>query len=134
MRPQLKRGSLGVWGVRFTVNLMSELISRFAAFPAYGLGGLVILLLYALQSELRFGARARTIRTGALDRKSTVAVSISAAVPVLGFALAMKAGSPSLSAWLHIGFAKQSSLVCLSLPGLASCWALAALRSACWQC
>lgn len=79
---------------------MSELISRFAALPAYGLGGLVILLLYALQSELRFGARARTFRTADSDRKSTLAVSLSAAVPVLGFALAMKAGSPGLSAWL----------------------------------
>jgi len=79
---------------------MSELISRFAALPAYGLGGLVILLLYALQSELRFGARARTFRTGAPDRKSTLVVSVSGAVPVLGFVLAMKANSPGLSPWI----------------------------------
>jgi len=79
---------------------MSELIDRFAAFPPYAQGGLVILLLYALQSELRFGARARTHRTGAADRRSTLIVSLSAAVPVLGFALAMKAGSPDRGAWL----------------------------------
>ena len=79
---------------------MSEMLSRFTALPAYGLGGLVIVLLYALQSELRFGARARTIRAGASDRKSTLIVSVSGAVPVLGFALAMKAGSSELSGWL----------------------------------
>lgn len=79
---------------------MSELIARFAALPSYGLGGIVILLLYALESELRFGARARAMRPGAADRWSTLIVSISAAVPVLGFVLAMKAGSPALSGWL----------------------------------
>jgi protein-S-isoprenylcysteine O-methyltransferase Ste14 len=79
---------------------MSDLISRFAALPAYGLGGLVVLLLYAIQSEVRFGSHARTIRTGASDRNSTLAVSIAAAVSVLGFALAVKANSPGLSSWL----------------------------------
>jgi protein-S-isoprenylcysteine O-methyltransferase Ste14 len=79
---------------------MLELISPFAALPTYGLGGLAILLLYALQSELRFGARARSHRTGAADRRSTLIVSLSAAVPVLGFVLAMKAGSSVLAAWL----------------------------------
>lgn len=44
-------------GVRATivVTLMSELISRFTALPAYGIGALVVVLLYALQSEIRFG-------------------------------------------------------------------------------
>lgn len=79
---------------------MSDMISRFAALPAYGIGGLVVLLLYAVQSEIRFGARARTIRSGASDRKSTLAISIAAAVPVLGFALTVKANSPGLSSWL----------------------------------
>lgn len=79
---------------------MSGLLSRFVALPPYGLGGLVVLLLYSLQSELRFGGRARTHRTGAADRRSTLVVSVAAAVPVLGFALAMKAASPGASAWL----------------------------------
>src|SRR5438094_5289328 len=79
---------------------MSGLLSRFVALPPYGLGGLVVLLLYALQSEVRFGRRARTHRTGPADRNSTLAVSVAAAVPVLGFALAMKTDSPAASAWL----------------------------------
>ena len=79
---------------------MSELISRFAALPPYGLGALVVLLLYAIQSEVRFGSRARTIRTEVSDRNSTLAVSISAAVSVLGFPLAVKANSPDLLLWL----------------------------------
>jgi len=97
-RPQLKRDPLGVWSQ--TVNRMSGLLSRFVALPPYGLGGLVVLLLYALQSEVRFGRRARTHRTGAADRNSTLAVSVAAAVPVLGFALAMRTDSPAASAWL----------------------------------
>jgi hypothetical protein len=76
---------------------MAEMISRFTALPAYGLGGLFVLLLYAVQSEIRFGARARAHRTGASDRKSTLALSVSAAVPILGFTLAMKASSPGTS-------------------------------------
>jgi protein-S-isoprenylcysteine O-methyltransferase Ste14 len=79
---------------------MAELISRFTAFPAYGIAALVVLLLYALQSEIRFGSRARRIRAGKSDRKSTLLVSVSAAIPVLGFVLAMKASSPTLSALL----------------------------------
>jgi hypothetical protein len=43
---------------------MSELISPFKLLPGYGMGGLIILLLYAVHSEIRFGSRARTLRTG----------------------------------------------------------------------
>jgi len=79
---------------------MSELISRFTSLPGYGLGGVLIFVLYGLQSELRFGSRARAIRAGAADRNSSWAVAASGAVPVLGFVLAMKSGSPSFAAWL----------------------------------
>jgi protein-S-isoprenylcysteine O-methyltransferase Ste14 len=82
------------------VSPMSDLISPFAALPSYGLGGLLVLLLYAIQSEVRFGRHARTMRAGAADRNSTLAVSISAAVPVLGFAFAMKANSPGVPSGL----------------------------------
>ena len=84
---------------------MSELISRFTALPAYGIGALIVLLLYGLQSEIRFGSRARKVRAGESDRKSTLLVAASSAVPVLGFVLAMKAGSPAgsmlLPQWLR---------------------------------
>lgn len=93
---------------------MSELISRFTALPASGVGALIVLLLYGLQSEIRFGARARTIRAGRSDRKSTLLVSASSAVPVLGFVLAMKASSPAASTlpqWFRHAFMP-------GLPGL----------------
>jgi protein-S-isoprenylcysteine O-methyltransferase Ste14 len=83
---------------------MSELISPFLALPAYGLGGLAVLLLYAIQSELRFGWHARTHRAGTSDRRSTLAVAIAAAVPTLGFVFAMKAQSPSFASWLPLWF------------------------------
>ncbi len=79
---------------------MSDLIARFTALPAYGIAALAVLLAYAAQSEVRFGARARTMRAGASDRYSTLAVSLAAAVPVLGFVLAMKTSSPAVGAFL----------------------------------
>jgi protein-S-isoprenylcysteine O-methyltransferase len=82
-------------------SFVSQILSRFASLPSYGLGGLVVLLLYAIQSELRFGSSARTHRTGASDRSSTLVVSISAAVPVLGFALAMKSSSSWVPHWFR---------------------------------
>lgn len=96
---------------------MSELISRFTALPAYGKGALVVLLLYAIQSEIRFGSRARKMRSGASDRRSTLLVSVSAAVSVLGFALAMKANSSAISSFLPAWFRDAV------LPGLpATAW------------
>ena len=80
---------------------MSELISRFTSLPAYGLAALVVLLLYAIQSEIRFGSRARTHRTGVSDRNSTLAVSMSAAVPAVGFVLAMKVHSSWIPQWFR---------------------------------
>lgn len=79
---------------------MSDLISRFTALPSYGIGAILVLLLYAVQSEVRFGRRARSIRAGAADRNSTLALSVSAAVPVLGFAWAMKVNSREAASWL----------------------------------
>ncbi len=85
---------------------MSEWIARIAALPSYGLAGLGVLLLYGLQSEIRFGARARSHRTGSSDRNSTLAVSLAAVVSVAGFVLAMKASSPSFSSWLPSWFSR----------------------------
>jgi protein-S-isoprenylcysteine O-methyltransferase len=73
---------------------MSDLFRPFTALPPYGLGALVVLLLYAVQSEVRFGPKARTIFAGPSDRGSTFAVSLSSGVPVLGFVLAMKTRTP----------------------------------------
>ncbi|HEY1583267.1 MAG TPA: isoprenylcysteine carboxylmethyltransferase family protein [Chthoniobacterales bacterium] len=97
---------------------MSELIARFTTLPPYGLGGLVILLLYGLQSEIRFGARARTMRAGASDRWSTLAVSFSAAVAVLGFVCGIKAHSTEAAAWLPHWFRRA---IIPGLPGIAWC-------------
>jgi protein-S-isoprenylcysteine O-methyltransferase Ste14 len=117
---------------------MSDLIGRFTAMPSYGIAALVVLLLYAAQSEIRFGQRARTHRAGAPDRKSTLAVSASAVVPILGFALAIKASSPSMSAFLPRWFqnAVMPGLPAIAWVGvvLAACgvvlrfWALLKLR------
>ena len=81
---------------------MPEYLEGFASLPPHGLAALLVLLLYVLQSEIRFGARARSHVATASDRGSTIALSAGALVPVLGFALAMKAGRIS---WIPQWFA-----------------------------
>jgi protein-S-isoprenylcysteine O-methyltransferase Ste14 len=109
---------------------MSDLLQQFTAgivaLPAYGAGALLVLLLYAFQSEVRFGARARSHATQASDRGSTLAVSLSSAVPVVGFVLSMKGhmpaplpGMPAI-AWLGVGLGVLGLLLRL--------WAVLVLR------
>ena len=77
---------------------MANLLLPFTGLPPYGLSAFVVLLLYAVQSEMRFGPKARAISAGPADRGSTFAVSLSSAVPVLGFVLAMKTETPAARA------------------------------------
>ena len=72
------------------VDLYYSLTAGIRALPAYGIAALTVLMLYTLQAELRFDARARSGAAGASDRGSTVALSLSSLVPVFGFVLAMK--------------------------------------------
>src|SRR6516164_2569222 len=106
---------------------MPEVLRPFIALRGYGSCALVVLLLYAIQSEIRFGARARTMASGPEDRGSTWAVGLSSAVPVIGFTLAMKTRiSPGLRlmpgmpyiAWVGVG----------TLGLLIRLWSLLTLR------
>lgn len=109
---------------------MSGVLAPLLAMPGYGLAALVILLLYGIQSEVRFGARARAVRAGPADRYSTLALSLAAVVPVLGFVLAMKAGSPSFAALLPEWFrgAAMPGLPATAWAGVAAAACGAALR------
>lgn len=40
---------------------MFDLISGLKQLPSYGVAAVIVMLLYAVQSEIRFGQRARTI-------------------------------------------------------------------------
>jgi len=62
--------------------------------PSSGIAAAVILMLYALQAEIRFGTKARSMRAGASDRGSTIALSLASLVPVIGFIFAMKGRIP----------------------------------------
>ena len=72
--------------------------------PSYSIGAMIVLLLYTVQSEIRFGSRARTMAAGASDRGSTLAVGLSSVVPIVGFVLAMRTRTSPfptrLPAWL----------------------------------
>jgi protein-S-isoprenylcysteine O-methyltransferase Ste14 len=89
---------------------MSDALRKFSDFLGLGLAppamaAVIVLLLYALQAELRFGARARSSVGGASDRGSTIALSLAMLVPVLGFAIAAKGHVPllmiSIPDWLR---------------------------------
>ena len=67
-----------------------DFIAGFESLPAHGLAALVVLLLYAVESEIRFGKKARAMAAGPADRWSTIAVSLASGVPVIGFVLAMR--------------------------------------------
>jgi protein-S-isoprenylcysteine O-methyltransferase len=105
---------------------MSDLLQRLAeslglGVPPYGMGAILLLILYTIQSELRFGPRARSARPGPADRGSTRAVSLSAAVPVLGFVLAQQPPTAALvgglAAWL-VGPAALPGMPALAWAGL----------------
>jgi protein-S-isoprenylcysteine O-methyltransferase Ste14 len=83
---------------------MSDIMARFAALPAYGIGALVVLLSYAIETEVRFGARARSTRAGTADRNSTLALSLASVVAILSFALGVKAQTPGGAAFLPAWF------------------------------
>jgi protein-S-isoprenylcysteine O-methyltransferase Ste14 len=70
------------------------------ALPPYGMAAVIVIFLYALQSEIRFGAKARTHAAGASDRGSTLALSLASAVPILGFVLAMQPPASALASHL----------------------------------
>jgi protein-S-isoprenylcysteine O-methyltransferase len=78
---------------------MSDALRRLAEFlgltfqpPA--MAAAIVLVLYALQAELRFGAKARANIGGATDRGSTIVLSLMMLVPVLGFAIVAKGRVP----------------------------------------
>jgi len=107
-------------------DLFHSLTAGIVALPPYGKGAMLLVLLYAIQAEIRFGAKARSGSAGESDRRSTLAVSLSSAMPVLGFVLAMKGfiptdlpGMPAI-AWIGVGAGAVGLLVRL--------WALLVLR------
>ncbi len=100
---------------------MPDLLEGFRELPPHGIAGLVMLLLYAVESEVRFGAKARAHRAGDADRRSTLAVTLASIVPVVGFVLAMKASS----SWVPQSFRTPS------LPGMPfAAWAGVTLAGA----
>jgi protein-S-isoprenylcysteine O-methyltransferase len=85
---------------------MPDLIGGLKQLPGYGIAAVILMVLYGIQAEIRFGQRARSRSAGATDRNSTRAVSVCAAVPLIGFVLAMKANTSFgtfLPGWFRAG-------------------------------
>ena len=75
-------------------ELIRGIANRFLALPSYGIAATSLFVLYAVQAEIRFGAKARATRAGPSDRFSTMALSLAMSVPLLGFIFAMKGRIP----------------------------------------
>jgi protein-S-isoprenylcysteine O-methyltransferase Ste14 len=89
-------------------DLIRGITDRFLALPSYGIAATSLFVLYAVQAEIRFGAKARAMKGGSADRFSTIALSFAMLVPLLGFIFAMKgripitlAGMPT-TAWVGV--------------------------------
>jgi len=72
------------------IEYIQDFVAGFTSLPAHGVAALIVLLLYAVESEIRFGAKARTMWAGPADRWSTTIVSVASAIPIIGFILAMR--------------------------------------------
>jgi len=127
---------------------MTHLLERLSdilglGLPPFGMATVIVLLLYAIQAEIRFGAKARSHRSGERDRGSTILLSVASLVPILGFAIIMKARSggallglsTGLPAWLlwpssphSIALMGWSGVVLGLLGLLLRLWAVLTLR------
>jgi protein-S-isoprenylcysteine O-methyltransferase Ste14 len=89
-------------------EVVRGIADRFLALPSYGIAATALFVLYAVQAEIRFGAKARATRGGPSDRFSTMALSVAMLVPVLGFIFAMKDRIPitlpgmPVTAWVGV--------------------------------
>ena len=121
------------------MNYIEDFIAGFRSLPAHGMAAVGVLLLYAIESEIRFGAKARTMWAGPADRWSTIAVSLASCVPVLGLIVAMRGDQSTLLRALPLWLLDPGTLpgrpliawvgVGLGVAGiLLRLWALLTLR------
>jgi len=111
---------------------MPELIQRLVdalglAVRPYGLGGVLLIIGYVIEAELRFGSKARSGKAGASDRRSSLVLSLASLVPVVGFVTAIKLAPLAIPA-RHPLVAGLFGETLPGLPGLA--WAGAVIGAA----
>jgi protein-S-isoprenylcysteine O-methyltransferase Ste14 len=87
------------------------------ALTPYGLAAMLLFVLYVIQAEIRFGAKARSNTPGTTDRGSSIAVSLAMLVPVLGFIFVMRTRPPSLLKKLPAWFVGRDTTP--GLPAIA---------------
>jgi hypothetical protein len=121
-------------------ELIRSIADRFLSLPSYGIAATSLFVLYAVQAEIRFGAKARATRSGPSDRFSTIVLSLAMLVPLLGFILAMKGRFPitlpgmPATAWVGVilgtsGFALRLWCFCFSSASRAHCSYTQGIRS-----
>jgi protein-S-isoprenylcysteine O-methyltransferase Ste14 len=86
--------------------------------PPHLAASIAVLVLYAVQAEVRFGRSARGSRPGPADRGSTWMLSYAVLVPVLGLVLAVKAANAPASHGLAF-FGPSSPAALPGMPALA---------------
>jgi protein-S-isoprenylcysteine O-methyltransferase len=94
----------------------ASFLNRFG--PSHLAAAVVVLLLYVIQAELRFGRTARASRPGAADRGSTWAISYAVLVPILGLVFSVQfANSPGLHGLAFFGPASPAAMP--GMPAIA---------------
>jgi protein-S-isoprenylcysteine O-methyltransferase len=83
------------------VPFMTGWLEGFRTMPPYGLAALGLLVLYGVQAEVRFGAKARARVPQETDRGSSHVISVAVLVVVFGFVLAMKTKAYWLPDWFR---------------------------------
>ena len=113
---------------------MPDFLQGFRALPPYGLAAIFLMLLYTIQAEIRFGAKARSYSASGSDRGSSFILTAAAAVPVIGLVLAMKVRAFGLPAWFRDAALPDMPLVAWigvavgALGLLLRLWAVLTLR------
>jgi protein-S-isoprenylcysteine O-methyltransferase Ste14 len=86
--------------------------------PPHLAAAMAVLLLYAVQAEVRFGKSARASKPGEADRGSTRAISLAVIVPVLGLVFAIEAAKfPDTRALAFFGPSSPAAMP--GMPALA---------------
>jgi protein-S-isoprenylcysteine O-methyltransferase Ste14 len=98
--------------------------------PLHVLAAAVLLGLYTLQSELRFGARARAMRPGSADRGSSLVLSAAQLIPLFGLVFVVKGLLPN-QLEIHLPGMPATAWLGISIGGfglLLRFWAVLKLR------
>jgi len=94
----------------------ASFLSRFG--PPHLAAAVVVMILYVIQAELRFGSKARASKPGAADRGSTWVLSYAVVIPIMGLVFAIEFYTSSSTQGLAF-FGPSSPAAMPGMPAVA---------------